>query len=100
MKADFVEVDTGIAIAEGEAAENVSTDTYMTEEQNPFFEMERTMLQGAYDIALIDTGADGADAAVSVIGEYAGDDNTANAEEHYQVAAYLHPAYKVHYVTV
>lgn len=74
-KADFVEVDSGIGIAEGEAYGNVSTGTVMTENSNPLSELESTHVVYGYDIAVIDTGAAGADASVSVIGDNAGDDN-------------------------
>lgn len=76
-KADFVEVDTAVGIAEGEAED--ASETVMTAEENPFTELENTlpMVNGTYDIALIDTGVpegSGID-AVSVIGESAADDN-------------------------
>lgn len=76
-KADFVEVDTAVGIAEGEA--EGTSETIMTAEENPFTELENTlpMVDGTYDIALIDTGipeGSGMD-AVSVIGESAADDN-------------------------
>lgn len=76
--ADFVEVDKGISIAEGEAAETVTTDTVMTAEENPLSEIEAVLgitEENAYDIALIDTGADDVANAVSVIGNDAWDDN-------------------------
>ena len=76
--ADFVEVDMGISIAEGEAAQTVTTDTVMTEEENPLNEIEEALnASGAetYDIALIDTGADDVAKAISVIGDAGGDDH-------------------------
>lgn len=78
-KAYIVEVDAGIQICEGEAAEIVITDTVMTEEENPFNELEEAVFYGvsSYDIALIDTGANGPNVtgAVSVIGDSTSDDN-------------------------
>ena len=79
LMADFAEVDSGIMIAEGEAADVIDTDTVMTEEENPLSELEEAVREAdvwtVYDIALIDTGADTANGAVSMIGEYTGDDN-------------------------
>ena len=78
LYADFAEVDTGIMIAEGEAADVVSTYDVMTEDANPFSELEEAIYTsgfGYYDIALIDTGASGANESVSMIGDNAGDDN-------------------------
>lgn len=78
-KADIVDVDTGIQICEGEAAEDVTTGTVMTEEENPLSELKEAMSEGSasYDIALIDTGASGSNisAAVSMIGDDPSDDN-------------------------
>ena len=76
--ADFVEVDGGIAIAEGGTAEAITTDTVMTEEENPLKEIEGTLAETSpdtYDIALIDTGANDALKAVSVIGDSGADDH-------------------------
>ena len=78
-KADIVDIDMGIQICEGEAAEDVSTGTVMTEEDNPFTELEEAVAGGraSYDVALIDTGAYGSNIAnaVSMIGDFTGDDN-------------------------
>lgn len=76
--ADFVEVDGGIAIAEGGSAEPVTTDTVMTEEENPLREIEGSLAATSpdtYDIALIDTGANDALKSVSVIGDSGADDH-------------------------
>ncbi len=75
-KAEAVEVDTGVFIAEGEADEGSNEPEKMSREENPFTEAERTtpLVQGSFDVALIDTGAD-VQTAVSVIGENAQDDN-------------------------
>lgn len=77
--ADLVEIDAGIQICEGEAAEAVSTDTVMTEDENPLSALETAKEAGAasYDIALIDTGAEEAHVtgAVSMIGEDLSDEN-------------------------
>lgn len=80
--ADIVEVDSGICIAEDAvAAETVETNTVMTETDNPLTELSDLVAEGSgahYNVALIDTGA-GIDKnvsnAVSVIGDFAGDDN-------------------------
>lgn len=77
--ADVVEIDTGIQIADDVvAAEEVSTDTVMTVEDNPIKELQELVQEGSasYDIALIDTGASvdsNVTSSVSVIGEDASD---------------------------
>lgn len=77
--ADVVEIDTGIQIADDVvAAEEVSTDTVMTVEDNPIKELQELVQEGSasYDIALIDTGASvdsNVASSVSVIGEDASD---------------------------
>ena len=88
-KADLVDVDTGIQICEGEAAEDVSTGNIMSEGENPLSELEAAMAEGTayYDIALIDTGASGANitGAVSMIGDDPSDNNGHGT----QMAAYM-----------
>lgn len=99
-KADFVEVDKEIMIAdetakEGEMpdeeageggseaeepdtiAENQQTDEpTMTEDDNPFREVENApALNDSFDIALIDSGASDVNAAVSLVGDIVEDEN-------------------------
>ena len=78
-KVDIVDIDTGIQICEGEAAEDVATGTIMTEEENPLSELKQAMAEGSasYDVALIDTGAFGSNiaAAISMIGDDPSDNN-------------------------
>ena len=81
---DFIEVDSGIAVADDDEviSEPIVTDTVMTEEDNPFNELENALEEGSsesgYDIALIDTGASLSDnvvASISLIGDDPSDDN-------------------------
>ncbi|MBQ9031974.1 MAG: VaFE repeat-containing surface-anchored protein [Parasporobacterium sp.] len=77
--ADFVELDGTIFINDDAYLEE-GDPVYgrMTESSNPFSELEEAIYTsgfGSFDIALIDTGAAGADESVSMLGGYAGDDN-------------------------
>ena len=78
-KAEIVDIDTGIQICEGEAAEDVATGTVMTEDENPLSELKEAVAGGraSYDVALIDTGANSPNVtgAVSMIGDSVADDN-------------------------
>lgn len=99
-RVDFIEVDTGIGIARPEdgtpeqADVPVATETFMTEDANPFRELQTKLAEDraeeenaaamgeavqepVYDIALIDTGvpADSGIDAVSFIGDDPADDN-------------------------
>lgn len=75
-KAEAVELDTDIFVAEEGAVFDDGDNPPMSPEENPFTEAERTipMVQGSFDIALIDTGAD-AELSVSVTGAEPYDDN-------------------------
>ena len=110
-KAEFVEVDSRVSIADESTAKE-SEPVIMNAEENPFTELEKALAEEeqddaseetsaeqsakqsadqsaeetgeapseaskeeSYDIALIDTGADDVEKAVSVLGENAADDN-------------------------
>lgn len=75
-----VETDVVLAIAEEETEQlDLTTDTVMSESLNPFTaieELTETAKPKNYDIALIDTGAEGKNVtSVSVIGETVSDDH-------------------------
>ena len=78
-QADAVDVDTVMQICDEEGDDDLE-ETRMTEEDNPFTELEAAVSevpQGKYDVALIDTGANDVHVieTVSLIGDDPADHN-------------------------
>ncbi|MBQ9032768.1 MAG: S8 family serine peptidase, partial [Parasporobacterium sp.] len=81
-RAELVEIDSRSLSVDSEEylIEEIAAEEVMTGAENPFSEMEEAVAEtgwsNEYDVALIDTGTNGyATAAVSMIGDYTGDEN-------------------------
>ncbi len=75
-------ISTKFDIPEPETEETATEETVMDESSNPFTELTNAIEEDSnsvktesYDIALIDTGADGADKSVSMLGDDPSDSN-------------------------
>lgn len=69
---DFVEIDGDVVIAEEEAG---GTTEMMTEENNPFSKADEASIDREFDVAVIDTGGNNVDGAVSLFDDDGSDHN-------------------------
>ena len=91
-----VEVDSVMGIAEGEPIGEPTEE--MTDEENPFIELEKVMEETngrtSYDVAVIDTGSTTADGIVSVLGDD-GKDNNGHGQSMVDIIKVLSPNARV-----